>query len=385
MNTTEELIADIKAGKMIILMDDEDRENEGDLIVAAECIQEQHINFMAQYGRGLICLPMSKERCRTLQLPLMVPDKNHSKFGTNFTVSIEAAQGVTTGISVPDRTHTIRVASSRDAKAQDVVQPGHIFPIMAQEGGVLVRAGHTEASCDFAVLAGFNPVAVLCEILNEDGSMARGADLKVFAQKHGLKIGTIADLIRYRLDQEKTVYEKVRAPLETQWGSFELVAFESAHDQAVHFALTFDSKSDSSHPAMIRIQALDPIFDLPGLLQGHFEQGNPRWPLQAAMAEIASSGKGAIVLLAVQKGSNAADLFEEIGMMNKKQEPSAPSKASLQDWRTIGVGSQILSQLGFSKLRVLGGEKKFHGLSGFGLEVIDYLPYPCKYSNLNQH
>ena len=204
LNTAEELIEDIRAGKMVILMDDEDRENEGDIIVASECVTAEHINFMARFARGLICMPMTRERCETLQLPLMAP-RNGSGFGTKFTVSIEAAEGVTTGISAADRARTVQAAVARNAVAEDIVSPGHIFPLMAQPGGVLARAGHTEAACDLARMAGLEPSGVICEIMNDDGTMARRPELELFAEQHGLKIGTIADLIHYRMIHERTV------------------------------------------------------------------------------------------------------------------------------------------------------------------------------------
>lgn len=370
MNTTQELIQDIKAGKMVILMDDEDRENEGDLVLAAQAVTESHINFMAQYGRGLICMPMTEHKCRQLELPLMVNGQNQSKFGTNFTVSIEAATGVSTGISVPDRTRTIQVAAQNDAGPSDIAQPGHIFPIMAQPGGVLVRSGHTEASCDLAKLAGFSPVAVICEILNQDGTMARRPELEVFAKEHNLKIGTIEDIIRYRLEKEKTVALRVSNSLDTQWGTFKLSAFESLHDKAVHTVLQYGEPKPG---AIVRVQPNDALFDLPGVRIGHWDSTNPRWPLSQAMQAIAEHGSGAIVMLAAQ--SSSAQLLEDIGMLSNKANTQNIQDKKTKDWRMIGVGSQILSQLGFTTLKLLGGPKKFHGLSGFGLEVIEYLPY----------
>lgn len=366
MHSTHEIIADIKAGRMVILMDDEDRENEGDLVVAAEMITPEQINFMAQHARGLICMPMTMQKCEQLKLPLMVRDKNQSRYGTNFTVSIEAATGVTTGISVHDRAHTVKVAASKDAKPEDIAQPGHIFPIMAQPGGVLVRAGHTEASCDLAMLAGLQPSAVICEILNEDGTMARRAQLEAFAQTHQLKIGTIEDLIRYRLEREPTIERLAGQSLQTQWGTFELSAFESVHDGHQHLALTM---GEPKSPAMVRIQAYDPLNDLPGL-SAHLSAGG-RWPLHQAMQAIAEEGHGAIVMLGYPKGQ----WLDSLRPSNNKANSHSGAAASGQDWRDIGIGSQILNQLGYSKLKLLGAPKKFHGLSGFGLEVVEYLPY----------
>lgn len=317
-------------------------------------------------------MPMSQAHCEKLKLPLMVSG-NQSKFGTNFTVSIEASTGVSTGISVPDRTRTIQVAANPNAKPEDIAQPGHIFPIMAQPGGVLVRSGHTEASCDLAELAGLSPVAVICEILNPDGTMARRPELEVFAKEHGLLIGTIEDLIRYRLEKEKTISKRVESPMKTQWGDFKMMAFESLHDQSLHLALQYgEAKPD----ALVRVQPYDPIFDLPGMMQGHWDEQNHRWPLNQAMQAIVEHGHGVIVLLASK--TNAEHILEDIGMLTNKNQKPIERKPAAKDWRMIGVGSQILNSLGYSSLNLLGGEKKFHGLSGFGLEVVSYLPY-------NQH
>ncbi|MDO8696904.1 MAG: 3,4-dihydroxy-2-butanone-4-phosphate synthase, partial [Pseudomonas sp.] len=227
LNSIEELVEDIRQGKMVILMDDEDRENEGDLIMASERVLPEHINFMARFARGLICMPMSRERCELLNLPLMAP-RNGSGFGTKFTVSIEAAVGVTTGISAADRACTVQAAAARNAKADDIVSPGHIFPLMAQPGGVLARAGHTEAACDLARMGGFEPSGVICEIMNDDGTMARRPELEEFAKLHGIKIGTIADLIHYRLIHERTVQRIAEQPLESELGSFNLVTYRDS-------------------------------------------------------------------------------------------------------------------------------------------------------------
>src|SRR5574344_3100044 len=237
LNTAEELIEDIRAGKMVILMDDEDRENEGDVIIASECVTAEHINFMARFARGLICMPMTRERCELLKLPLMA-QHNGSGFGTKFTISIEAAEGVTTGISAADRARTVQAAAAREAVAADIVSPGHIFPLMAQPGGVLARAGHTEAACDLARMAGFQPSGVICEIMNDDGSMARRPELEVFAQEHGLKIGTIADLIHYRMIHERTIERVSEQELDTALGQFKLVTYRDCNDGDIHLALT---------------------------------------------------------------------------------------------------------------------------------------------------
>ncbi|MES9844018.1 MAG: 3,4-dihydroxy-2-butanone-4-phosphate synthase, partial [Candidatus Sedimenticola sp. 6PFRAG5] len=250
-NTTEEIIEDLRQGKMVIIMDDEDRENEGDLLMAAEMVTPEAINFMARYGRGLICLTLNKERCQQLRLPLMV-GVNESQHATNFTVSIEAAEGVTTGISASDRSTTVLAAVKEDAQPQDIVQPGHIFPLMAQPGGVLVRAGHTEAGCDLARLAGMNPSSVIVEILNEDGTMARRPDLELFAKEHNLKIGTIADLIHYRVRNEKTIERISECTLPTEYGDFKLVAYQDCIDNELHLALVKGNVTPDE-PTLVRV------------------------------------------------------------------------------------------------------------------------------------
>lgn len=250
LNTIEELVEDIRQGKMVILMDDEDRENEGDLIMAAECVQPEHINFMARFARGLICMPMTRERCETLKLPLMAP-RNGSGFGTKFTVSIEAAEGVTTGISAADRARTVQAAAAKEAKAEDIVSPGHIFPLMAQAGGTLARAGHTEAACDLARMAGFEPTGLICEVMNDDGTMSRRAELEEFARQHDIKIGTIADLIHYRMIHERTVQRIAEQPMDSELGSFNLVTYRDSVEGDVHLALTL-GKICAEEPTLVR-------------------------------------------------------------------------------------------------------------------------------------
>ena len=349
MNTTAEIIEDIRQGKMVVLMDDEDRENEGDVVMAAEKVTAAHINFMARYARGLICLPLSPEHCERLRLPLMVRD-NNARFKTNFTVSIEAAEGVTTGISAQDRAQTILTAVSPEAKPEDLVQPGHIFPIMAQPGGVLVRAGHTEATVDLARLAGLQPAAVLCEILNDDGTMARRDQLAIFAKTHGLKQGTIADLIRYRLEKEPTVRILSRAPHETPYGVFELLSFYDTTSSQTHFAL-LKGKPTADKPSWVRVQINNPLWQIPGMKRSSDKN---HWDCDSALRWIAQAGEGITLLLQPQ------DLSLDSSSHNET---------------LIGVGSQILSLLGFGKIRVLGRQKSYLGLSGFGLEVVEYLSY----------
>jgi len=355
LNTAEELIEDIRAGKMVILMDDEDRENEGDIIVASECVTAEHINFMARFARGLICMPMTRERCETLQLPLMAP-RNGSGFGTKFTVSIEAAVGVTTGISAADRARTVQAAVAKEAKAEDIVSPGHIFPLMAQPGGVLARAGHTEAACDLARMAGFEPSGVICEIMNDDGTMARRPELEVFAEQHGLKIGTIADLIHYRMIHERTVERVSEQPLDTELGQFKLVTYRDGVEDTVHMALTRGEISPEE-PTLVRVHNMEPLRDLlmvtvPG-----------RWSLRAAMSEVAKAGSGVVLLL-----GNPLTGPQLLAQLNRQQPPTPAT------YSTFGSGSQILRDLGLRKLRLMSSPLKFNAISVFDLVVVVYLP-----------
>lgn len=355
LNTAEELIEDIRAGKMVILMDDEDRENEGDIIIASECVTAEHINFMARFARGLICMPMTRERCELLKLPLMAP-RNGSGFGTKFTVSIEAAEGVTTGISAADRARTVQAAVARNAVADDIVSPGHIFPLMAQPGGVLARAGHTEAACDLARMAGFEPSGVICEIMNDDGTMARRPELEKFAEEHGLKIGTIADLIHYRLIHERTVERISEQPLDTELGQFNLVTYRDGVENTAHMALTLGTIC-AEEPTLVRVHNMDPLRDL-------FMVNQPgRWSMRAAMAEVAKAGSGVVLLL-----GNPLTGPELLALISRQQ-PANPATYS-----TVGAGSQILRDLGVRKMRLMSSPMKFNAISGFDLEVVEYLP-----------
>lgn len=364
-NTIEDIIADIRQGKMVILMDDEDRENEGDLIIAAECVRAEDINFMARYGRGLICLTLSQERCEQLHLPLMV-NNNHAVHGTNFTVSIEAAKGVTTGISANDRAITIRTAVAPDAKPTDLVQPGHIFPLMAQPGGVLRRAGHTEAGCDLARLAGLEPSAVIVEILNEDGSMARRPDLEKFAYQHQLKIGTIADLIRFRTEHEKTVERIDHCRLPTEFGEFKLVIYQDTIDNSVHLALT-KGQIQAQEPVLVRVHIRNSLCDLTASLRE--ECG---WPLREALKRLAKEDTGVLVIL--QQPENVQNIINEVRYYCQRDRSAHPPVShNPTNLRTHGLGAQILSDLGVKKMRVLSAPKKMHAISGFGLEVVDYI------------
>src|ERR1700675_3790493 len=289
-NTIDEILEDLRRGKMAVIMDDEDRENEGDLIMAADCVRPQDVNFMARYGRGLICLTLTRERCRQLRLPLMVSDTD-SVHRRNFTLSIEAAEGVTTGISAHDRAHTIRTAVSRNAKAEDLRQPGHVFPLMAQPGGVLTRAGHTEAGCDLTRLAGFSPAAMIVEILNDDGTMARRPDLELFAKSHGLKIGTIADLIRYRLKNERSVERIYDQPVDTEYGGFRLCCYEDHVNKSVHIALV-KGDLNSSLPPLVRVHIKDTMRDVVGV---HNERLGG--PLHREIRRVAKEVSGVVVIL----------------------------------------------------------------------------------------
>ncbi|WP_018694037.1 bifunctional 3,4-dihydroxy-2-butanone-4-phosphate synthase/GTP cyclohydrolase II [Algicola sagamiensis] len=365
LNTPEEIIEDIRQGKMVILMDDEDRENEGDLIMAAELTTPEKINFMATYGRGLICLTMTQARSRQLNLPLMV-DSNNSQFSTNFTVSIEAAEGVTTGISAADRAKTVLAAVAKDARPADIVQPGHIFPIVAKEGGVLTRAGHTEAGCDLARLAGLEPTSVIVEILNDDGTMARRPDLEVFAQKHGIKIGTIADLIEYRNMNETTIERIAHCHLPTEYGEFNLTTFKDTIDGQVHFALT-KGEIDPEKPTLVRVHLQNTFSDI---LMSERDVDRS-YSLPRAMQRIANEG-GVLVILAKQESSD--ELIQKVTDFSAQDAGEMKPRAKWSGTsRNVGVGSQILADLGVRKMRLLSTPKKYHALSGFGLELVEYV------------
>jgi 3,4-dihydroxy 2-butanone 4-phosphate synthase/GTP cyclohydrolase II len=364
LNSTSEIIDDLKQGKMVIIMDDEDRENEGDLVMAAECVTAEAVNFMARFGRGLICLTLTDERCKQLRLPLMVSD-NQTPYATNFTVSIEASQGVTTGISAADRALTIQAAVNQDAKPEDLVQPGHIFPLKAQAGGVLTRAGHTEAGCDLAQLAGKDPSAVIVEILNEDGSMARRPDLEAFAQTHDLKIGTIADLISYRLENEMTVTRLSQCNMPTEYGDFQLYSFQDTVNSQVHLAMVV-GEIEADEEILVRVHMADPLGDLLGATREP-----THWPLAKVMTQIQQAGKGVLVVL--RQPQQNKQLAAKIAYYQQQDLGNAlPTIKSTWDLRTFGVGAQILSALGVKKMRVMGTPTKLTGLSGFGLELVGY-------------
>ncbi len=360
LSSTKEIIDDIRQGRMVILMDDESRENEGDLIIASEMITPEAINFMATNGRGLICLTLSKARCKRLNLPLMVQG-NNDNFSTPFTVSIEAANDVTTGISASDRAKTILAAVAPNAKPTDIVMPGHIFPLMAQDGGVLIRAGHTEAGCDVARLAGLEPSSVIVEILNEDGSMARRPQLEIFAEKHGLKLGTIADLIEYRTQQESHIERISEYELNTEYGIFTLVTYRDTIDNQVHFALC-KGEIKAKAATLVRVHVKDTLKDI-------LQVGLSQWSLEAAMQRIQAEGG---VLVIISQHESPKTLFEKLDMYAKEQPNSTPS--GIVQSRNIGLGSQILSELGVKKIRLLSNSNQsYRALSGFGLEVVEYI------------
>ncbi len=365
LNTTEEIIEDLRQGRMVIIMDDEDRENEGDLLMAAEKVTPEAINFMARFGRGLICLTLDKQRCQQLRLPLMV-DQNESAHSTNFTVSIEAAEGVTTGISAADRATTVLAAVKEDAMPQDLVQPGHIFPLMAQPGGVLVRAGHTEAGCDLARLAGFSPTAVIVEILNEDGTMARRPDLEKFAEEHGLKIGTIADLIHYRVRNEKTIERISECAMPTEHGDFRLIAYQDCIDNELHLALVMGEVTPDV-PTLVRVHMQNTLCDLFSPVHAGCS-----WPLKNAMRQVAKEGAGVIVVL--RNHDTTREIIQRMrNCQIQEGEESETPRGSGVHLRTFGVGAQILSDLGVGKMRVLSAPKSIHAISGFDLEVVEYV------------
>ncbi len=365
-STVEELIQDIRLGKMVILMDDEDRENEGDLVMAAECVRPQDINFMATHGRGLICMPMTRERCEQLALPLMV-DRNASGFGTKFTLSIEARVGVTTGISAADRAHTVRTAAARNAVADDIVQPGHIFPLMAEPGGVLSRAGHTEAACDLSKLAGFEPTGVICEIMNEDGTMARREDLETFAAEHDLKMGTIADLIHYQVLNEQTVEKLSSGTINTDFGEFILHAYRDSVAGEVHFALQ-KGEIEADQPTLARVHLGSTVRDF---LQAQPPGSTTGWNMHRSLSVLAEQG-GVLVLLAHRESGD--DILAELDIARGVKSPLQGDSAQYQNtYFNIGLGSQILRDVGVGKLRLMGAPVKYNAISGFDLEVVEFV------------
>jgi len=368
---TNEIVADLRSGKMVILVDEEDRENEGDLVLAADHVSAEAVNFMAKYGRGLICLTLTREHCQQLNLPLMVRD-NGTSMGTNFTVSIEAATGVTTGISAADRALTIKTAVAKNAKPSDLVQPGHIFPLMAQPGGVLIRSGHTEAGCDLAAMAGCSPSAVICEIMKDDGSMARLPDLLEFAEEHQLKIGSIADLIQYRSQHESIVLREGEREFVTPWGSFQGIIYRDTPSSSIHIALV-KGKPTESVETLVRVH--EPVTVLDFLDGNH---SNHSWPLGKALETLANASSGVAVLLnaAGIAAPNDADWLSQFTKLNQTANTSVnPTITRKTDFRSYGIGAQILKDLGVGKMRLLAKPNPVPSMSGYKLEVTGYLPY----------
>ena len=361
MSPVPELVAELAAGRMVILVDEEDRENEGDLVLAAEHVTAAAINFMARHARGLICLTLTRDRCERLHLQPMA-SRNGTVHGTAFTVSIEAATGVTTGISAADRARTVEAAVAKDARASDLVQPGHIFPLQAQDGGVLMRAGHTEAGCDLAGMAGLTPAAVICEIMNEDGTMARLPDLRVFARAHGLKIGTIADLIGHRSRHETLIERLGSRPLDTPAGRFDCSAYRDKGGN-LHLALTHGHWTPEDEVS-VRVHepftAMD-LLDTAGA--GH------SWPLGRALAELHRGERGVAVLL--NCSGDAATLLPKLIHTDR----AAPPRVQM-DLRTYGVGAQILRDQGVGRMRLLGSPRRMPSMTGYGLEVTGFAAAP---------
>ncbi|MDE2050749.1 MAG: 3,4-dihydroxy-2-butanone-4-phosphate synthase [Gammaproteobacteria bacterium] len=373
LNSVEEIVADLKAGRMVLIMDDEDRENEGDLIMAAELATPEAVAFMIRHTSGIICVPMEEDRLARLDLPQMVASNSESH-RTAFTVSVDARTGTTTGVSSGDRATTIHALADARSKPSDFARPGHIFPLRSRRGGVLVRTGHTEAAVDLCRLAGMQPVGVIGEVMNEDGTMARRPQLEAFAKHHGLKIGTIADLIRYRLRNERSV-ERIRAqPVQTELGEFTLYAYEDRVSQDVHLALT-RGKLRGEEPPLVRVHVVDPLRDLLGI------RADPlAWTLRAAMERIARAGSGVIVILRDRESPD--DLMQSVrslaipGAADPQPEAAADSGGARRDGevlRTFGVGAQILKDLGVRRMRVLSAPKQIHGIAAFGLEIDSYV------------
>jgi 3,4-dihydroxy 2-butanone 4-phosphate synthase / GTP cyclohydrolase II len=361
ISPVEDIVADMRAGRIVILVDEEDRENEGDLVLAADHVTADAINFMARFGRGLICLTLTRERCERLQLPPMTV-RNGDKKGTAFTVSIEAAEGVTTGISAADRARTVQAAVATNARADDLVQPGHIFPLQAVEGGVLMRAGHTEAGCDLASMAGCSPASVICEIMKDDGTMARLPDLQLFAAEHGLKIGTIADLIEYRSRVESLITRLGSRPINTAWGEFNAHAFQDKPGQGVHLALVKGKWAiDDTVPARVH----EPLSVLDAL---EVNRAMHSWSLDASLARVAAEGKGVVVLL--NCGESAAQLLSQFE--GTARSSHGPERGRM-DLRTYGIGAQILRECGVHKMKLLGTPRRMPSMTGYGLEITGYI------------
>lgn len=370
LSPIEEVLEDFRAGKMVILVDDEDRENEGDLVMAADSITPEDINFMASHGRGLICLTLTHDRCEQLGLGLMTRN-NNERYSTNFTVSIEAAEGVTTGISARDRATTIQAAVREGATARDIVTPGHIFPVMALAGGVLTRAGHTEAGVDMARISGKTDASVICEILNEDGTMARLPDLVEFAKAHDLKIGTIEDLIRYRLEKEPTVHRLEQHRLATDDGDLRVVAYQDVVDNSIHLAFVH-GELDARQPVPVRVQLERGLYDVVDGLDGA-----SNWSTELALEHIRKAGAGVVVVLQYpQSPVHVIDRVRELSRLNDSSAETDRDGAQAEHLRVLGLGSQILADLGVRRMTVLGSPVITHGLAAFGLNIDQYVTSP---------
>jgi 3,4-dihydroxy 2-butanone 4-phosphate synthase/GTP cyclohydrolase II len=361
ISPVEDIVADIRAGRIVILVDEEDRENEGDLVLAADHVSPDAINFMARFGRGLICLTLTRERCERLRLPPMTA-RNGDKKGTAFTVSIEAAEGVTTGISAADRSRTVQAAVAKGAVPDDLLQPGHIFPLQAVDGGVLMRAGHTEAGCDLAAMAGCTPASVICEIMNDDGTMARLPDLQLFAAEHGLKIGTIADLIEYRSRVESLIEKVGGRTIRTAFGEFNAQTFRDTTGNGVHLALV---RGEWTAADSVPVRVHEPLSVLDALEVGRTMHS---WSLDTALAHIAAAGKGVVVLLNCgESGDQLLSQFE-----GTAKAAHAPERGRM-DLRTYGIGAQILRQCGVHKMRLMGSPRRMPSMTGYGLEITGYI------------
>ena len=369
LSKIEEAVEDVKNGKMIIIVDDEDRENEGDLVCAAEKVTPEIIGFMAIHGRGLICLPLTEERCDELQLPMQT-NENTSGFGTAFTVSIEAKEGVTTGISAADRAKTILTAVDPASKPTDLARPGHVFPLRAKRGGVLVRVGQTEASIDVARIAGLNPSAVICEIMNDDGTMSRMPELEIFAAKHDLKIISVADLVRYRINKETLVRKIVETDLPTDHGIFRAVVYENIINGETHLAMAMGDFSEATEPVLVRVQTENITFAMFGSKLGDASQA-----MQSSLKKIADAGKG--VLLYLRQREHNLDLIHQLQTYALMQEKNldfatARRQSGYGNLRDYGVGAQILNDLGVRKIRLLSNHPpKINAIEGFDLEIVE--------------
>jgi 3,4-dihydroxy 2-butanone 4-phosphate synthase/GTP cyclohydrolase II len=365
ISSVEEILEDFRQGKMVLIMDDENRENEGDIIIAAEVVTPQHMTFMAREACGLICLTMTQARGKQLKLPFMV-ENNRSQHETNFTVSIEAAEGITTGISAADRAVTVRTAVKANATPDDIVMPGHIFPIVAQRGGVLTRAGHTEAGCDLARLSGYEPSSVIVEVMNEDGTMAKRPELEIFAEKHGIKLGTIADLIQYRLANDKTIDLIDEKTINTRHGEFQLRTYTDSISDCIHYAMIM-GEINEDEPCLVRVQTLNKLRDIIGTKR---PDSRSSWSLSDSLDKVAAEGQGVVVIVGQETTKS-----EELAEIEHFPSPQPALKANMElgIYRVVGTGSQILRDLGVGKMRLLSSPTRFNAISGFQLEVVEFV------------